>query len=322
MRAHLSGTNFLSSRGQRCPAPIIDSSPAHPAEQEASFMYQRKASGFTLIELLVVIAIIAILAAILFPVFAQAREKARGITCISNLKQLSTSTMMYVQDFDETFPMAFGYGSGYGGWTTGYTRPVPPDQFADAYVWAQSYSNAIQPYVKNYGVYTCPSSTVLNPGYTGITPAVKISYTYNGLLQSSPLAGINSPSGLIMLHSGRGAAYRLNGDLAQPVLNCATATDLTCTYKARSSSGCQSGNGSTSGYYASTGGMAVHGRGQNMSYSDGHAKFRNLSLSTITPLITDVNQDPWRSYTATGDIAAATSDGCHIWLFRPDFNFQ
>src|SRR2546425_2646692 len=67
------------------------------------FAMRRRA--FTLIELLVVIAIIAILAAILFPVFAQAREKARQATCVSNLKQLGTAAMMYAQDYDETWPM-------------------------------------------------------------------------------------------------------------------------------------------------------------------------------------------------------------------------
>src|ERR687884_230020 len=60
--------------------------------------------GFTLIELLVVIAIIAILAAILFPVFAQARDKARSASCLSNLKQMGTAWMMYTQDYDEMFP--------------------------------------------------------------------------------------------------------------------------------------------------------------------------------------------------------------------------
>ena len=70
-----------------------------------------KSSAFTLIELLVVIAIIAILAAILFPVFAQAREKARQSACLSNLKQIGTGMMMYVQDYDETYPMTL-YSAG------------------------------------------------------------------------------------------------------------------------------------------------------------------------------------------------------------------
>jgi prepilin-type N-terminal cleavage/methylation domain-containing protein len=68
---------------------------------------RHRSRGFTLIELLVVIAIIAILAAILFPVFAQAREKARQASCLSNAKQMSTAVMMYAQDYDETFPLYF-----------------------------------------------------------------------------------------------------------------------------------------------------------------------------------------------------------------------
>ena len=72
----------------------------------------RNRRAFTLIELLVVIAIIAILAAILFPVFAQAREKARSISCLSNLKQIGTAAMMYVQDYDETYMAGWGEPDG------------------------------------------------------------------------------------------------------------------------------------------------------------------------------------------------------------------
>jgi len=104
-----------------------------------------KHRGFTLIELLVVIAIIAILAAILFPVFAQARAKARQASCTSNVKQLSLGFMMYVQDYDETFPY-WNWGDSYG---SGSRTPNHFESF-----WA----NAIYPYVKNGGVYACPSS--------------------------------------------------------------------------------------------------------------------------------------------------------------------
>src|SRR5579872_3013353 len=89
-------------------------------------MQQKERRGFTLIELLVVIAIIAILAAILFPVFAQAREKARQISCLSNLKQNGTAFMMYMQDYDELYPTAVPWAPGVG-WENGTWITTPPD---------------------------------------------------------------------------------------------------------------------------------------------------------------------------------------------------
>lgn len=108
----------------------------------------RSRRAFTLIELLVVIAIIAILAAILFPVFAQAREKARGASCLSNIKQLTTGMLMYVQDYDETLP--------YWNWqlsADSYCDHGQPQCGRMESFWV----NAIYPYVKNGGVYGCPS---------------------------------------------------------------------------------------------------------------------------------------------------------------------
>jgi len=98
-----------------------------------------KTRGFTLIELLVVIAIIAILAAILFPVFAKAREKARASSCLSNMRQLGSAAMQYAQDFDERFPKTYQWSA----------------NGAYCYWW----SDLIQPYIRNYQIVVCPSGS-------------------------------------------------------------------------------------------------------------------------------------------------------------------
>ncbi len=102
--------------------------------------------GFTLIELLVVIAIIAVLASILFPVFARAREKARQTSCLSNLKQLATAAAMYGDDYDETLPM----------WCIGSTSGWPPPPSGQWYPYVL-WSGLVFPYVKNANVLRCPS---------------------------------------------------------------------------------------------------------------------------------------------------------------------
>ena len=106
---------------------------------------RRNHSGFTLIELLVVIAIIAILAAILFPVFAQARDKARSTSCLSNEKQIALGLLQYTQDYDEMFPLA--------------TNEVAPDgKSAPTRLYDITWIKATDPYVKSAAIYLCPSA--------------------------------------------------------------------------------------------------------------------------------------------------------------------
>lgn len=116
--------------------------------------------GFTLIELLVVIAIIAILAAILFPVFARARENARRGSCLSNEKQLALAAMQYTQDYDERL---FGF----------YTGPASSQV---------TWMNRLQPYMKSTQIFVCPSETVAT--ITGGITTANTSYCYNNLYLS------------------------------------------------------------------------------------------------------------------------------------------
>ena len=145
----------------------------------------RTRKAFTLIELLVVIAIIAILAAILFPVFARARENARRASCMSNLKQIGLGLMMYTQDYDEHYP------------SRGYTTPtdqIPPDN----QVWYSSggtnswfWQQIIYPYTKSEQLYRCPNGVPSTYPYSG-------NYGTNGVIMQSSLglsmAALESPS--------------------------------------------------------------------------------------------------------------------------------
>ncbi|BDI29050.1 hypothetical protein CCAX7_11010 [Capsulimonas corticalis] len=122
----------------------------------------KRNSAFTLIELLVVIAIIAILAAILFPVFAKAREKARQTSCASNLKQIGLGIMQYAQDNDETMP-------------SGRMSPNNQDNFGP------NWENLLQPYIKSYGVFTCPSNSLSSTSMNDddVDKKSRVSYNVN-----------------------------------------------------------------------------------------------------------------------------------------------
>jgi len=167
-------------------------------------MSRPKSFGFTLIELLVVIAIIAILAAILFPVFAKVREKARQTSCSSNMKQLGTAFMQYVQDNNERFPSV---------------RAVTP---ANNYV--GGWANLIYPYVKSTGAFTCPDDGIARVASPGITTKAKVSYEMNyaiwnddfwgPIVQGAKLGLFVAPASTVLLYEGAPNPSRTGGTTA------------------------------------------------------------------------------------------------------------
>jgi prepilin-type N-terminal cleavage/methylation domain-containing protein/prepilin-type processing-associated H-X9-DG protein len=182
-----------------------------------------KTKGFTLIELLVVIAIIAILAAILFPVFARAREKARQSSCQSNLKQIGLGIMQYAQDYDEKLPDVYRYSSN--------------NQYL--YWWV----DLTQPYIRNYQVFVCPSgswyTTSLRPPYSDNPLYCSYAMPYMPLnqqdqlippLPGSPMANIQDASGTIMVCDSSSTEILCGGTSGFRLLD---TTDLSTTGRSR-----------------------------------------------------------------------------------------
>jgi len=272
----------------------------------------KRRRGFTLIELLVVIAIIAILAAILFPVFAQARDKARSASCVSNLKQIGTAITLYIQDYDEIMPGAPAPPKDWSPYSgTVYVQP-PLSNGTPAPTsgrWAM-WSNLLQPYLKNWNVFKCPSTADVEiyPAGTVFNPRQSFSYTYNGIVAVYPTAGFVAPSKLVTVWEGIGDVALVNGGFANPVLtDIGTGASPPKTYQL---------GASTCGWY--NGGFRpnqkvkvnLHSQGMNYLFADGHVKWAHSGGDADHSPIAGVADDgTWTGYwTGTG--------GC-LWWFRP-----
>ncbi len=251
-------------------------------------------SGFTLIELLVVIAIIAILAAILFPVFASAREKARQTSCSSNLKQLGLAFTQYVQDYDETMP------------ATVYSVP-------------QGWACRIYPYVKATKVFSCPD----DPTTTAVASAVPVSYATNVNARlgttgnpAVSLAKYTSPSLTVLLYEIQGCPVNVSDPTEGTGATWSTAPASGYLspsgygnqgYPSSSKWGGGQGTtydvigpdpGGTAGLEAE---IAVHTQGSNFLAADSHVKWIRATLVSPGSNATNPNNPQG------GGVAAGTS---------------
>ena len=221
----------------------------------------RRKKAFTLIELLVVIAIIAILAAILFPVFARARENARRASCSSNLKQIGMGMMQYLQDYDEKYP------------TQASIAPSPYAELitSPVNVNTQNWINSVYPYVKSWQLFKCPSTIdyvrvpAAAPGVGGNPTAnSNTGYVANGLvIQSSTTGGrlmtvIPNPSEIVMLSE---LYNSYSYALIRPNRDGATSYYIYWNYLGNADPGMNN----------------LHFDGGNQAFADGHVKWRKQS---------------------------------------------
>jgi prepilin-type N-terminal cleavage/methylation domain-containing protein len=230
----------------------------------------RHKRAFTLIELLVVIAIIAILAAILFPVFAQAKEAAKKASCLSNQKQIGTAAQIYLADYDDIYPITrphnaatntnLSYANVYQDSTT-FTTPSPETR--------SMFANAMEPYMKNWDIWSCPSGTDFNVfnEAENLLGKVRFSYAMNSYLNSASATNIGSVADTVAFFELPKGLRKRKWFNAFP-LPYQIAADTTIPYR-------WDVNANIIGVFT----MEInrtwwdHGKGQNHTYADGHAKF-------------------------------------------------
>ena len=234
--------------------------------------------GFTLIELLVVIAIIAILAAILFPVFARARENARRSSCSSNIKQIGLGFQQYIQDYDERFPLVAG-----GATTT-----------AASGIQSQGWAIQLQPYLKSTQIFQCPSETntptaaATNSTNTAYGTTNFSDYWYNSRLSGTSQARIEQVSSTVINGDGQNgtASYAFNGEIITNDASIPASTTSTSTTPIPTDL-----NNTGDNVFG-----LRHLDGLNYGFADGHVKW----LKSGSNIILNKVSDGTTSYTVSG----------------------
>jgi prepilin-type N-terminal cleavage/methylation domain-containing protein len=315
--------------------------------------------AFTLIELLVVIAIIAILAAILFPVFAQAKEAAKKTATLAQYKQVGTAAQIYITDYDDTYMLSMApnttsggwrissYAAYPNGWTTSGNRHLDPRKSEES----MAPYNAMYPYTKNWGLIagtglpTFDFGIAAAPGFTG-TPAL-VNLAMNGMLHAWSATAIAQVSRL-PLFSPTMMKQNLKGlGITSPLLNCRTDT-YTCRFAPGGHPagvpGQIYGGGGTDAQYAyawyGVGAAAnftlwQYGHGMSFVAADTSARFFNFNAPVWPLYAVNVNSSPWSSFDPAGPpgspywMTDCVSPGATKWTqpfyagyYRPDSEFN
>lgn len=286
--------------------------------------------AFTLIELLVVIAIIAILAAILFPVFAQAKEAAKKTQAISNAKQLGTATLIYATDYDDYFPFTVPPNSAAGTWRNNQYLDTPADWrpgitgsgYPDRELF---YANSIRPYMKNNQIWEGPGADVFVVDGTTVPtkPKQRNMFGMNGMIGLMSQTEIGEISGVPMFYPNMGKVNIDGFGIASPQPTCAASITSLCRW----------GNITAYAWFkpAASTTAWTYGNGTIFVRTDTSTKFKRIggvqdgvTWNNAPPTNT---QDPFNRYDNTRKGVPVSMLGCALGTsfvtcyFRPDATY-
>jgi prepilin-type N-terminal cleavage/methylation domain-containing protein len=291
-------------------------------------MKHRKA--FTLIELLVVIAIIAILAAILFPVFASAKDAAKKAATISNMKQTNLAFIMYAGDNEDTYPLSAVAPPNMSGqdtwwWAAGASTPwnwatTLAANYGFPYGYPESqahWGNSIQPYAKNWQIYEAvgaPDIVNFWMGDVAVLQPWHTSMTFNGYLSQYQTSAVNNSSGLTVLWFGLGRRQNVGLAISMPQLVCYSPIIPPPPCKFDPNGNVQAGQPNTQSQFYGTRDYGndtqwVFGKGQPFAKADGSVVYRTLAPSpgniyeSGLPPTGDYRKDPHARYYSNGQVS-------------------